>query len=132
MSSILYGVTHAQWATQSGLSGNYTISDHAHKALFDLTTINGTLDDMMFEYLRDTKSLTGSISDMVNAWDGVFGGGPSSGSGLLLVDGTSFLKLQTDDYLLLQVAGSGPSSDGLLLETGDYRLLETGDYRLLE
>ncbi len=28
--------------------------------------------------------------------------------------------------------GSGPSGDGLLLETGDYVLLETEDFLLLE
>lgn len=104
---MLFGLTHAQWATQSGLTINsFSINDHAHKALFDLTLNNLSINDMMFEYLRDTKGLTGALSDMVFAWDGVFGvggGGPSAGSGLLLQDGTFFLILQTGDYLLLQV-----------------------------
>ena len=130
---MLFGLTYVQWATQSGLALNsYSINDHAHKALFDLTSSNNSINDMMFEYLRDTKLLTGSLSDMVFAWDGVFGVSGPSGSGLLLTDGTSFFKLQTDDFLLLQLTG-GPTGDGLLLEDGSsYRLLETGDFRLLE
>jgi hypothetical protein len=31
-----------------------------------------------------------------------------------------------------QIAGTGPATDGLLLETGDYGLLETGNFILLE
>lgn len=101
---MLYGLTHAQWATQSGLTVNsYSINDHAHKALFDLTSVNGSINDMMFNYLSVTKGLTGALDDMVNTWDGIFGvGGPASGSGLLLESGTFFLILETGDYLLLE------------------------------
>lgn len=101
--SILYGLTQAEWAAQSGLTLNaYGINDHAHKALFDLTSFNGSLDDMMFDYLLNTKSLSGALSDMVAAWDGTFaaGGGPS-GDGLLLENGTDFFLLETGDFFLL-------------------------------
>ncbi len=64
-------------------------------------------------------------------------GGPSVGLGLLLesdTNGTSFLKLETNDFLLLEgVSPGGPSiGSSLLLEPGGALLLETGDFLLLE
>jgi hypothetical protein len=97
---MLFGLTHAQWATQSGLTANaYGITDHAHKALFDLTSVNGSINDMMFTYLSVTKGLSGALSDMVFAWDGTFGA--ISGDVLLLETG-DILLLETGDQLLLE------------------------------
>ena len=102
---MLFGLTYEQWATQSGLDKNSnSINDHALFALAALTSTDLNINDMMFTYLRDTKGLTGALSDMIFAWDGVFGvggGGPSSGSGLLL-ESSDFLILETGDYLLLE------------------------------
>ena len=92
---MLYGLTHAQWAAQSGLS-NGSIQDHAMKALADLGVTVRALPDMMADFLVNTKGLTGgSVDDLVQQWNGVFA-----------------------DALLLE------TGDGILLETGDALLKE--------
>ena len=102
MSDILFGLDRTAWATQSGLTENqYSINDHAHKALYDLTSVNSDLNYMMWKYLRETKSLgtdNHNINDLVGLWDGTF----------------------------VSVTG-----DLLLLETGDYLLLENGTDRII-
>ena len=95
----LFTKTYDEWAAQSGVTGG-SINDHAYQALLGLTGLSsGALNDLMFFYLGGL-GLTGGLSDMLFAWDGVFAAG-SSADELLLVDGSSFFLLVDGTSTLL-------------------------------
>jgi len=94
MSDKLFGLTRTEWAAQSGLNElQYSINDHAHKALFDLVGVNSDLNYMMWTYLVDVKGLSSDLAlpDLLSLWDGTF----------VVISG-SLLLLETGDFLLYE------------------------------